>query len=341
MAASRKIPFSPLFLFSLLLFLILLPSPTIFCAASSEGTALKVEESVEKYPLGPYLTILEDKQGKWSIDDVSSSTFSDRFTKNTREVPNLGITLSSIWVRFRLTNDLPADKRMFLQLGYPPMEDIELYAPTENGGYEVRKQGRLYPYSKKEIPVRDFIFPIDIRAKASQAFYLRLRTESTMEIPLVLWDVKPFWVSKHQEQLFLGIIYGTLLCMGLFNLFLYFALRDSAYLFYVFTTFAVILLQAALDGFDKIFLWPDSPLLPHLTTTLFAWSSIVAAQLFARSFLELKRYSPGFYKVVSICVLTCAGLGIVMPFMPYYLDTILASIFGMIIYVIITPAVIV
>jgi signal transduction histidine kinase/CheY-like chemotaxis protein len=302
---------------------------------------LKVEEGIEKYPLGPHLMILEDKEGKWSIDDVSSEAFSARFVENTKETLNLGITLSSIWVRIKLTNDLPADKRMFLQLGYPSMEDIEIYTHTDSGAYETGKAGRLHPFSKKEIPVRDFVFPIDIRAKASQTLYLRLRTESTMEIPLVLWDVKPFWIFKHHEQLLLGIIYGTLLFMGLFNLFLYFAVRDSAYLFYVLLTFAVMLLQVALDGIDKIFLWPESPLLPRLTTTFFAWSAIVAAQLFARSFLELKRYSPGFDRAVTICALTCAGLGIVMPFMPYYLDTILASMFGLVMYAIIIPAAIV
>ena len=313
--------------------------PTTLFAASAGSTALNVEKGVEKYPLGPHLGTLEDKEGKWSINDVSSGSFPGRFIENTGDTPNFGITLSSIWVRFHLTNDLPADKQMFLQLGYPLMEEIELYTTTDGGAWQARKGGRLHPFNMKDVPVRDFVFPIDIRAKASQVFYLRLKTEAAMEIPLVLWDVKAFWVFKHHEQLFLGLIYGGVLFLALFNLFLYFAIRDSAYLFYVFVTFAVMLLQATLDGYDKVFLWPDSTLLPRLATTVFAWATIVAALLFARSFLELKKYSPRFDRVLSLFALTCTGLIIVMPFAPYYLDTIFTSVFALIMmYLIIIPA---
>ncbi len=318
--------------------LVFLFVPTTLFAASAGSTALNVEQGVEKYPLGPHLGTLEDKEGKWSINDVSSGSFPGRFIENTGDTPNFGITLSSIWVRFQVTNDLPEDKQMFLQLGYPLMEEIELYTTTDSGAWQVRKGGRLHPFSMKEVPVRDFVFPIDIRAKASQIFYLRLKTEAAMEIPLVLWDVKAFWVFKHHEQLFLGLIYGGVLFLALFNLFLYFAIRDSAYLFYVFVTFAVMLLQVTLDGYDKVFLWPDSILLPRLATTVFAWATIVAALLFARSFLELKKYSPRFDRVLSLFALTCAGFFIVMPFAPYYLDTIFTSVFALIMYLIIIPA---
>ncbi|MFO7598910.1 MAG: 7TM-DISM domain-containing protein, partial [Candidatus Desulfacyla sp.] len=91
---------------------------------------LEVTQGVEQYPLKKYLGILEDRDGKWTIDDVSSPSFSRRFKPNTSENPSLGITLSPVWVRFRVSNDLPVDQRMYLQLDYPLMEAIELYTPT-------------------------------------------------------------------------------------------------------------------------------------------------------------------------------------------------------------------
>ena len=63
--------------------------------------SVMVTDSKGEYPLGLYLEILEDKEKKWSIQDVTSPEFAGEFVRNKLEIPNFGYTNSAYWVRFK------------------------------------------------------------------------------------------------------------------------------------------------------------------------------------------------------------------------------------------------
>lgn len=124
MATSRKIDhFFPLHATSLLFIFFLLLSPSV----SSAAPFVDLAENRAKYPLGPYMKILEDKSGNWAIQEVSSHSFDHRFVPCEVESPSLGQTKSSIWVRFRVVSRLSTEKTMILQLKSPLMDHADLY----------------------------------------------------------------------------------------------------------------------------------------------------------------------------------------------------------------------
>jgi hypothetical protein len=65
------------------------------------GETVILEHDKGEYPLSAYIEILEDKEGKLTIEDVTSSKFSDKFIPNKSEsAPSFGFTDSAYWVRF-------------------------------------------------------------------------------------------------------------------------------------------------------------------------------------------------------------------------------------------------
>src|SRR3546814_16534946 len=94
----------------------------------------------------------------------------------------------------------------------------------------------------------------------------------------------------HNAQLGLGIYYGVLLGLLLYNLIPWLALREANHLWYVLHLSGIGLLSACIYGLAFEWLWPKSPWLANQAVPL----SIALAQLamhpFARRFLDLRQH---------------------------------------------------
>ena len=60
---------------------------------------LLLDGTQERYELGYYLDTLEDKQGQWSLDDVTSSLFAAEFILSESIASSFGFPSSVICVR--------------------------------------------------------------------------------------------------------------------------------------------------------------------------------------------------------------------------------------------------
>src|SRR5699024_2111731 len=121
----------------------------------------KLESSETKYQLSSYIEILEDEMNDLTIEDVSSGLYDDDFFKYNGNIPSFGYTSSSYWTKFTIRNETDLNNWL-MQISYPPLDIIRLYAPMENGAYDVRETGDFHPFSSREIPHRDFVFRLDL-----------------------------------------------------------------------------------------------------------------------------------------------------------------------------------
>ena len=63
--------------------------------------------------------------------------------------------------------------------------------------------------------------------------YLRVASEGSLTLPLTLWAPDDFRLHNQHAYAGFSLYYGMLLALGLYNLLLYFALRERIYLCYV------------------------------------------------------------------------------------------------------------
>ena len=75
------------------------------CSATlfADGRVI-LSDDTGNYPLGPYLDILEDPDGKWDIEDITAPDLSSRFIRSTTDVPNFGFSSSIYWARVNIQN---------------------------------------------------------------------------------------------------------------------------------------------------------------------------------------------------------------------------------------------
>tara|TARA_R110002073_G_scaffold89852_7_gene212544 strand:- start:8634 stop:9668 length:1035 start_codon:yes stop_codon:yes gene_type:complete len=92
-------------------------------------------------------------------------------------------------------------------------------------------------------------------------------------------------------SLLLGMFFGLMIVMAIYNLFLYFSLKDKAYILYVGTTVFSILTTVSTNGLGDQFLWPNSPGLDSYIYITFAGISMFFSSRFAAIFLKLNEYN--------------------------------------------------
>src|SRR5699024_11202414 len=87
-------------------------------------------------------------------------------------------------------------------------------------------------------------------------YYLKAESDGAMQLPVTLWSEDQFFQKSLLEYILLGIYYGFGLIMVFYHLFLYFSLRLSSYLWYIFFILSLMFLHFILNGLVYQYIWP-------------------------------------------------------------------------------------
>lgn len=291
-----------------------------FCR-STPGYAqepLHLNATRDQYPLGRFLTILEDPAKRFSIDDVRSPDIARQFVPNTRAVPNFGYTDSAYWVRVQVNNQ--ASARWWLVMAFPNMNVIDLYVPDfpcddpATCEMTVIHSGNLRPFKERLIPYHHFVFPLTLPPHTPVTLYLRFENKAAMTLPLSIWNVEAFAHYSQAKQFRLGIFYGILAIMAGYNLFLAFSLKNRDHLYYVLFLAAYILYQFSFDGLASQYLWPGYAGLNRYIVTMGAGLTAFAVLGFSDHFLRLNQVAPRLHRLVQVFQWAAFGLCLLAPF---------------------------
>jgi signal transduction histidine kinase len=263
----------------LFLFILVAYSPFIF---ANDTTIFNNENIIQS--IGKDIQILSDETNALTFDEVLKS---NDFKISTENVPNLGISKSTHWVRFSIKNELKS-RRLILQLQYPIIDEIEFYAPTENHQYKKTISGELVHFKEREINNQNFLYYLDIPEGETYTYFLKLRSGEQIQLPLLIGAQKPIFEDLIQKDLVFGLYIGIILVMAIYNLFIYFSVRDRSYLYYVAYIVFVGLTQAVLQGYGFKYLWPYSTWLVLQSTFLVPVFNGWTAIAFVKHFLNTK-----------------------------------------------------
>ncbi len=268
-------------------FMVLLFTDFFSPSVSLAGSMLVTESGKGRYPLELYLEVLEDKEKRWTIQEVVTDEFDSKFAVNRNATINLGYTDSAYWIRFRLKNS-SYEENWILEYGKPHMDRIELYLPALSGGYTVIKAGDLQPFANREVQHPNFLFPLNLSFQKEITVYLRLHSTSAIIVPLTLWAEESFARHDHKRQLALGFYYGLMIVMILYNLFLYLSLKDRSYFYYVLYMSCIAFGISVSNGISFELFWPTLPWWQNHALKFFYCLGNWFLILFARSFLDTK-----------------------------------------------------
>jgi len=115
------------------------------------------------------------------------------------------------------------------------------------------------------------------------------------------------------ENYILGAYFGALGVMMLFNLFLYFSVRDHSYLFYVVYIAMFALAMLSVNGLAFQFLWPSAPAFSNGSLPLFLFGSASSVAFFSTSFLKTRQLAPRLHALLNSLAYACAAAALASP----------------------------
>jgi serine phosphatase RsbU (regulator of sigma subunit) len=114
--------------------------------------------------------------------------------------------------------------------------------------------------------------------------------------------------------------------MALYNLFLFFPLKDLSYLLYCLSILSNLITYSVLSGFTAYFFPSHSIWWSNTALPLSIYVSIFFALMFAISFLETKKYAPVLHRVLGILLIINALSAFSTLVLDYNLSTMFAVI---------------
>ncbi|MEG0633171.1 MAG: 7TM diverse intracellular signaling domain-containing protein, partial [Pseudomonas sp.] len=210
--------------------------------------------------------------------------------------------------------------------------------PEGDGDYRLAgRTGDALPFASREIRQNNYLFTVDFSAGEQKTLYLRLQSEGSIQAPLTLWSSTAYLEDQPLRLYVLGLIYGVLLGMLVYNLFIYLSVRDTSYLYYILYIASFGMYQLSVNGAAVEYFWPDNPWWANAATPFLIGASALFGSLFARSFLHTALYSRWLDRVLLVLVGTGAVV-MVLSLMTSYalalrLATALALVFTVTIFV--------
>ena len=293
--------------------MLLLASLAVSLAAAQP---LRLPGGLDGAPLGRHLDLLRDPGGALTLQDVAQGPAALRFQGSSAPSPNLGFTKDAVWARLPVQNDSQRPLPFVLEVAYPNLDHIELFA-FRNGAWEHRETGRLLPFQAREIKHRTFLFNLEAAPGGLCVYYLRFRSSSSMDLQLAAWSQQGLMEASNVETALLCLFYGIVLAMILFNFIVYLATRDRTYLVLVVAILHMALFVLVMSGMATQFFWPRSAwLAAHALTVVIALANFWIVQ-FTRSFLETRASLLSFDRPLACFQWSCAVLVPVALFLPY------------------------
>jgi len=270
----------------------------------------------ESISLSEYFSVLEDPGATLTLDDVRAPAMASRFVggQAAGDALSFGFTRSAYWLRLDLRNTADRPVERLLEIRYPLLSSIQWHRPSGDGSYMSLTTGVVTPFATRPYPNRFFVFPLTLPPQTTQVLYLRIHSLSAMLIPARLWDARAFHAYERDDYVVQAWYFGMAAAIILFNLLLFVALRDVAYLWYIAFATGTALTIAGSNGFGKEFLWPDTTQWSDIAISVSGALTLAALLLLMRRTLETREIAPRLDRLtrVFVGVLLLLPLGFVM-----------------------------
>lgn len=291
------------------------------CRAANPQPPAELIEGTASMSLTPHLSYLHDKNAIDSADDAWRRIAAGGFQRVPANKTAFGFQEGAYWFHAEVVNRDPDERHWMLVQRFALLDRIDVFLRYPDGRIVQKASGDLLPFSARSISYRHPNFRIELPPGQTVAILVRAQSESSMQAPLELYTPAAFTSLSRDAQFVMGLYYGILLALFVYNLVLWLTLRDPSYFWYLFHISAFGLVLFTLNGYSFEYLWPDNPWLANVAVPLSICFAIIGMQQFARTFLELpKRFPRG--NIVSFAIIGfCLALGFASLWLPYRVST--------------------
>ncbi len=310
-------------LFAYLLFLAVLATP-------AQAASLHLDADKTQTALGAgHLSLLRDPARKLTVEEAINSYRKGEFSALSGNL-SLGFTKDAVWLAISVHRPADAPEQWVLRVSPPTLDVVTLFQMTP-GQTLKQVNGDGIPLSKRAMDFREPAFTLNL-AEGETLLMLRIQTTSQMTAGPFLTPAAHFSQVRTTDTLLIGLSFGFMLTVFIYNLIIGIGYREIIYLLYCIYTLLLTTYWFIFDGLLAIYVLPENPLLAN--QMLGALLGIILA-LGAYFYTVLFKIGPA-YRISHLLIKLCYSVGVASSvsvffgafhhFMPWLLITIILSV---------------
>lgn len=268
----------------LLICLLMSLAPATGSAASTVANPVSMTAGLDRIDPGSAIYGYEDKTGLLAIEEIVASPDGVPFAHLDRVVPNFGFSDSVFWLRMNLAVPADAASDWLMQIGYAPLNHFSVWVVHDGRIIDQHTGGSRVPFRSREVKHRTHVFPLVLESGGTNTVYVRVQSETSIIVPVTLWRPRAFLEHLDVENLLLGLYFGILVAMAIYNGFIYATVREPSYLWYVLFIVMFGIMQFGVSGLAQQHLWPDLSWAHRLLPVTGLLAALLAVQ-FTETFL--------------------------------------------------------
>lgn len=230
---------------------------------------------------------------------------------------NLSYKNKMIWIKLDLKKSNSPFLPHYLMVRNPHINFINVWIQKRDSLYfSFPPTGDRYAFASRSFLHSDFVFPLPIKSKEDISIIILLdKRNEIINIPIHLLNDEGLIKNIQTKNIIGGLFIGLSLFLFLFNLFLFFNLRDRLYIFYGLYIIVALYYIFSDLGFSFMFLFPGYPLYSDFMRPL---SIALATPLYISFCLELlntRKEFPVYYKWIKRSVIIYVIILLVAAFL--------------------------
>jgi len=196
---------------------------------------------------------LIDVSSKQTLDELISG--SQKFISQPLSDIPWSFTQQAYWIRLSLQNSNDYNVALVSHFSNPMLEQLTIYQRDEQGARDTLLGWQQPSLSRQERSLPSYSFSLAENAKTE--LYVRIATEGIAKTPIRIYFKDDFSSLVSFSFLIWGSFIGILIAMSLYNLVLFWGLKDSIYLVYIGYITSVLMMLGVVIGFGH-YIWPEA-----------------------------------------------------------------------------------
>ena len=259
-----------------------------------KGQQILVNQQTENLDLQQIARVYKDSSHKLTIEQFLQP---NKFVFSSVEYLNIGITYTDYWVKFTLKNTEKYDLKLRLTLESGVNDSLFLYKVINQKVFETILLGENMPFSASKIKHRMPVFEINLFSNQQTDFYLKSKGDGQPKnLTAKILNNENYYQWVTDKLFFLGMIYGIMFLILLFNFSFYLVTREKIYLIFSLQVAFSVLAIAYFDGFVYEYIFPDGGYWLNQTISTAFCCTFLFSNRFTQDFFSLKTLVPWAYQ---------------------------------------------
>tara|TARA_B100000446_G_scaffold133172_1_gene125297 strand:- start:746 stop:3286 length:2541 start_codon:yes stop_codon:yes gene_type:complete len=260
--------------------------------------------------------LIDDTQAL-SLEDIRRKD-SEFHVQSLDEIP-WGFGKQAYWIRLTLNNLNQHKVNLVGHFSNPMIEQLNVYQVNPAGRViETTLGWQAERLTKKARSLPSYEFSLE--KNSSTQLYIRIATEGISRTPIGIYSKEDFSKLVSLSYLIWGCFVGILITMSLYNLVLFWGLKDTVYLAYIGYILSVLMMLGVVMGFGH-YIWPET-IIRHLRENIVAVniSLIVSSMLFALLFFNARQNKTRIVRASIYYLVYIVMFASISLFLPEYIS---------------------